>query len=296
MARVAAREHGADWVLNLDADEFWWPRDGALPDVLAAVPDGYGVLNATRVDFDPVPECGVAFWEAMTVRRRVLRTPLGHRGLPRVAHRGRVDVEVSPGNHLASGTDLRLAPPVELIESLHFPTRSFDQLERKVRAHAASIRATPGLKADVGEETVSLEDLRAQGRLRAYFDRQTIGDDDRRAGLASGELVHDARLRGFLAAGTHRRLPQPAVTQALAERFLDVEDWLGLQVADRAQLTDQLEAARRDAARLQEALDATDASLGRERAEHFETAEALRLLRQSRAVRLTRTIRRRLPG
>jgi Glycosyl transferase family 2 len=307
MARVAYNEYGADWVLHLDADEFWWPTaGGTLPDVLASVPDEFGVVNVTRVDFDPAPSGPQPFWERMTVRRRILRTPLGNRGLPRVAHRGNPDIEISAGNHSAAASGIELAPPIQLIEALHFPTRSYDQLERKVAAHAENLRATAGLKEDIGEETLSLDDRRRAGTLRAYFDSRIVDEVCKARGLADGWLVNDDRLSLFFAAGLYRRAAQPSVTDHLSEQFQDITEWLSLrlaasrsQVASLSQRLDDaaahMEGASSRIRTIEEAYNATDVALRAERQAHFETAEALRLLRNSRAVRFVRRLRRLLP-
>ena len=68
MARLAATDHGADWVINTDADEFWMPRDGTLKFVLGAVPESHGVVFALSRHFAPRTDDETLFAERMTVR------------------------------------------------------------------------------------------------------------------------------------------------------------------------------------------------------------------------------------
>ena len=53
LARQAATEHGADWVISADAAEFWWPRGENLKEVLAPIPDRYTIVQGLRRDFPP---------------------------------------------------------------------------------------------------------------------------------------------------------------------------------------------------------------------------------------------------
>src|SRR5207245_4246497 len=77
MARMAKSELGADWVVNADADEFWWPKSGSLASVLAAVPDRYGAVAAPRVNFVPAPPGVEPWWRRMVVRETRSRNNLG---------------------------------------------------------------------------------------------------------------------------------------------------------------------------------------------------------------------------
>ena len=69
MARLAAAELGADWVLNTTTGEFWWPRGATLKEVFAAIPTRFGIVRALPRSFVPRPQDGVYFAERMTVRR-----------------------------------------------------------------------------------------------------------------------------------------------------------------------------------------------------------------------------------
>jgi hypothetical protein len=53
LAREAVTEHGADWVISADGEEFWWPRGENLKEVLAPIPERYTIVQGLRRDFPP---------------------------------------------------------------------------------------------------------------------------------------------------------------------------------------------------------------------------------------------------
>jgi Glycosyl transferase family 2 len=72
MARLAATEFGADWVIDSRAYEFWWPRAESLKDLLVAIPARYTTVQALVRHFVLRP--GQEFFaERMTVRHAVRR-------------------------------------------------------------------------------------------------------------------------------------------------------------------------------------------------------------------------------
>ena len=103
MARLAATELGADWVVHTDADEFWWPIEGSLSETLAAVHDRYGVLMAPRCEFIGRPDGPGSFAERLTIREARSRYQ------PKVAHRADPDVvSIDRGPHdVAAGGSFR---------------------------------------------------------------------------------------------------------------------------------------------------------------------------------------------
>ena len=200
MARLAAVEHGADWVINNDADEFWWPAVGSLADVFAAIPERYGQIEAPRNNFLPRPvEGDEPFHQRLVVRERASRNRVGGRLEPKVAHRGHRDVLVAPGNHSVAGADLAPAPPCGLLEVMHFPMRTLAQFERKVLATGIGYESLWFRSKDVGRDQLELLELQRDGKLPELYAEHLLSDEEIAAGLRAGELVIDRRLATFMA-------------------------------------------------------------------------------------------------
>ncbi len=201
MARLAVIEHGADWVINNDADEFWWPATGTLHDTLSAIPDRYGQVIAPRHDFLPTRIGPVGpIPQQLIVRRRASTNLKGDPLEPKVAHRGHPEVVVAPGNHSISAVALVPLPDSPPLEVFHFPMRTFRQFERKVLATGVGYESLPFRSNEVGRDQLYLLELQRTGALQDYFDQHILSDDALEDGLANGRLVIDERLAQFTSA------------------------------------------------------------------------------------------------
>ena len=199
MARLAATEHGADWVINADADEFWWPRGGRLKEILALVPPRYGIVRCFERHFAPRVDQSGHFAERMTVRF----TSYGRHAGPedpfqtamQVIHRADPSVTLVQGNHDVTSGGLRALRGWYPLEVLHFPLRTLDQARRKFENKLQAVRTEP---TEVGRHMLSAGRAIDDGRFEEWYAAYVKDGPAVDAGLADGSLVADTRLRDAL--------------------------------------------------------------------------------------------------
>ena len=206
MAHFAA-ERGADWVINADADEFWWPRGGDLKEALARLPDRYGVVHGVWRPFVPRPDDGQHFAERLIVRlsmQAAINDPTSpFRPARKATHRAHREVRVRDGNHDVEGGSLVTLHGWYPLEVFHLPLRTREQVQRKYEGGAdRGLRFLPDREG-----------------LAAAADSLVVDEDELGRGLCTGVLVEDTRLRDALRslAGVDR-LPGTAEREPLFGR------------------------------------------------------------------------------
>ena len=204
MARLAAIEHDADWVINSDADEFWWPRGSSLEAVLDDVPASDGIVQGLVRNFAPRRAGSGSFMERMTVRLAI-SAPINDPATPfrpvaKVAHRGHPAVVVRDGSHRVSGLPWGILDAWFPLEVLHFPLRSEEQCARKYR------KTWTGWSENLRGDLARAMQAPQQEGLNPIWDRVALDDSDIERGLADGSLVPDVRVRDAarLRRGTQR--------------------------------------------------------------------------------------------
>jgi Glycosyl transferase family 2 len=322
MARFAATELGAAWVLHTDADEFWWPLRGTLAEALAAIPERYGVVVAPRTEFVGRPDGGGSFAERLTVReaRARLQPKVAHRAEPDVVvlDRGGHDVAVAgPGGDAAEtlrppgrtvhrttreGSDApRMADETRLVWAprwpvriFHFPVRSSAQFKRRTE-----IAIFEGRFPDWGRFR-RLREQFEEGRLDELYAELLWDDDALEAGIGDGQLVRDDRLARLLPncpdpisgspSGSVRVEPQPdELEREEAELEFDALHLLG---RTERWLIVQRERTREQNERVIRQRDNSRQRVERLRSQLKAQREKTRVLRQAERDRPLRRIRR----
>ena len=201
MARLAATDFGADWVINSDADEFWWPRGASLSEVLAAVPARYGTVGGFLRTFGPPADGGDgSFAERMTVRFSAL-APINDpaslfKPIRKIVHRAHPEIQVTRGNHALVDSPFAPLRGWYPIEVFHFPLRSHEQCERKAR-----LQGTAFEKYVARPPTAYHANMFAalkSGKIAEYYDSLVLAEDELERGIEQGRLVVDTRLRDSL--------------------------------------------------------------------------------------------------
>lgn len=188
LARRAATEFGADWVINSDADEFYWPRGGTLKDVLSAVPARYGGVRGMLRNFAPRPRGNNFFAERMTVR---VCNPGAEDNSPysprfKAMHRGDPHVTVLAGSNRALGRGLDPLPGWYPIDVLHFPIRSLEHFTVKYLRWWAIFHT---------RFSEAVHEAHCRGGLREFYESYVVDDEALAKGVADGTLAIDTRLR-----------------------------------------------------------------------------------------------------
>jgi hypothetical protein len=256
MARLAATDFGADWVINSDADEFWWPRGASLAEVLAAVPGRYGTVSGFLRTFVPRPGAE-PFAERMTARFSAL-APINdpaslYKPIRKVLHRAHPEIRLTRGNHAV--VDSPFAPlrgwfPVEVF---HFPIRSFAQFAHKTELQRAAFQHVD--RPPTGYHARMFEAFET-GRMEEHYDSLLVGDDELERGRAEGRIVVDTRLRDAL-----RRLARPEGGFLLPRHAPGLEFPVPTLVDDAEYAVEAAVLGEADVVRLQRRLDTLEGRL-----------------------------------
>jgi Glycosyl transferase family 2 len=200
MARMAATEYGADWVINNDADEFWWPNKSTIRETLSSLSDDINVVVAHRKNlvYLGADNSGLPFYTRMIYKDLLSLNPLGGPLPPKCAHRGNAEVIVGQGNHQIDGIgELNIA--MDLIEILHFPIRTEGQLVNKIVKGGAAYSRNNELPYGIGRTWRELySNYQSSGNLDKYIKSQSYDNAKLNQEIKSGNLVQDTRLKDYM--------------------------------------------------------------------------------------------------
>jgi len=201
MARDAAVLHGADWVVNADADEFLVAKDRTLSlrEVFGRLDPAVRAFVVPVVNMvGPLAERGAGLerlvWRdgrspEQLVELGLLAQPTGN-----AIHVGDPDVTVVQGNHLVTLAAGEAPDEALALEVLHFPWRSWQQYAHRTEVSGRAYESNPDAQPSPAHH--GMRDYRRlqEGTLKAHFALRHVTDDQ----AAAGPFVRDTSVPDLL--------------------------------------------------------------------------------------------------
>ena len=198
MGQMAIHEFQADWIINSDADEFWWPQSGSLKTVLQDVSSEIGALYINRNNYLPNNNNEKEFYRRMVVREKISFNLHGNPLPPKVCHRGFEDIKIHDGNHDITTSHEHSRVQFNEITILHYPLRTYKQFETKIKFGGSALERNVELSPEIGSTWRKLYKEYKAGQLEQYYNTQIPDDTILSKGLADGSLIKDTRLSHYM--------------------------------------------------------------------------------------------------
>ncbi|CAA6822541.1 MAG: Unknown protein [uncultured Sulfurovum sp.] len=200
MARLASKKYAADWVINNDADEFWYATEHkSLKEAFLSLEKEYTVVEAERNNFVALKDMNpnLPFYSQMIFKEVKSLNPIGKPLPPKQAHIGNANIIVKQGNHSVENLDNKKIKQ-NFIKILHFPIRSHKQLINKIIHGGAAYERNSELSKNIGNTWRELyRQLKQDGNLDNYLINHMYSKKRLKKELNDDILIQDDFLKNY---------------------------------------------------------------------------------------------------
>lgn len=198
MARLAKSRFDADWIINGDADEFWYSPALDLKFTLSHINEEISVVRVPRYDYIPIIDSEKSIFHRMIIRDNKPKNHTGRPLPPKMCHRAFEEVIIDQGNHnVTYPADLKSTSDAGL-EIFHFPIRSWKQFSDKIIYGGAAYARNSELPPNIGDGWRRLYQFHLNGTLMDYFQSKILSNEEIQKGVETAKYSEDPRLRDYL--------------------------------------------------------------------------------------------------
>lgn len=209
MIELAIRKYHADWIINSDADEFYYSHSWNLKEQLPV--KGVNVLRVYSNFYFPSPlKNKTTFIEGTDFVKRnfklfeldlygIDKNPateyfIGEGSCPKVIHNTRDYVEITDGNHFVKMRNYNEVVP-QNITLYHYHTRCYESLEAKAKKAIAAIEFNHDPNWNQGWR--NFVSLYQQGKLEEFYNMR-FGEGLKEKLIEAGVVCTDPSVYNFL--------------------------------------------------------------------------------------------------